>query len=116
MKTVDVNLAERSYQIHIGSGLVPRAADFIAPLLKRHRVAIVTDENVAKRFMLSVLMWLPPSWRFCVAITVAPKYGNNLFFPNAFLLCEPAPIAVLQRNAHLGDNCVTVPAGRRSKP
>jgi 3-dehydroquinate synthase len=47
MKTVDVNLAERSYQIHIGSGLVPRAADFIAPLLKRHRVAIVTDENVA---------------------------------------------------------------------
>ncbi|NDI06457.1 MAG: 3-dehydroquinate synthase [Rhodobacteraceae bacterium] len=47
MKTVDVNLEERAYQIHIGLGLVSNAADFIAPLLKRQRVAIVTDENVA---------------------------------------------------------------------
>ena len=47
MKAVDVNLGERAYQIHIGSGLIADAADFIAPLLKRQRVAIVTDENVA---------------------------------------------------------------------
>ena len=47
MKTVDVNLGERAYQIHIGSGLIANAASFIAPLLKRQRVAIVTDENVA---------------------------------------------------------------------
>ena len=47
MKAVDVNLGERAYQIHIGSGLNADAADFIAPLLKRQRVAIVTDENVA---------------------------------------------------------------------
>jgi 3-dehydroquinate synthase len=47
MKTVDVNLGERAYQIHIGSGLISNAADFIAPLLKRQRVAIVTDANVA---------------------------------------------------------------------
>jgi 3-dehydroquinate synthase len=47
MKTVDVNLGERAYQIHIGSGLVSTTADFVAPLLQRHRVAIVTDENVA---------------------------------------------------------------------
>ena len=47
MKTVDVNLGERAYQIHIGSGLISNAAGFVAPLLKRQRVAIVTDENVA---------------------------------------------------------------------
>ena len=47
MKTVDVNLGERAYQIHIGSGLIFNAAEFITPLLKRQRVAIVTDENVA---------------------------------------------------------------------
>src|SRR6056300_226726 len=47
MKTVDVNLGERAYQIHIGSGLIANATGFIAPLLKRQRVAIVTDENVA---------------------------------------------------------------------
>ena len=47
MKTVDVNLGERAYQIHIGSDLIYNAADLIAPLLKRQRVAIVTDENVA---------------------------------------------------------------------
>ena len=33
MKTVDVNLGERAYQIHIGSGLIANAAGFIAPLL-----------------------------------------------------------------------------------
>ena len=48
MKTVDVNLGERAYQIHIGSGLIANAAGIIAPLLKRQRVAIVTDENVAE--------------------------------------------------------------------
>ena len=47
MKTVDVNLGERAYQIHIGSGLIANATGFIAPLLKRQRVAIVTDEKVA---------------------------------------------------------------------
>lgn len=47
METVHVGLGERAYDIHIGPGLLPRAGELIAPLLKRKRVAVITDENVA---------------------------------------------------------------------
>ncbi|MDQ7070808.1 MAG: 3-dehydroquinate synthase [Rhodobacterales bacterium] len=45
---VHVNLAERSYDIHIGPGLLERSGALIAPLLERPKVAVVTDENVAE--------------------------------------------------------------------
>lgn len=44
---VPVALAERSYEILIGQGLLQQTGELIAPLLKRDFVAIVTDENVA---------------------------------------------------------------------
>ncbi len=47
METVHVDLADRSYDIHIGQGLLGRAGEFLAPMLSRPRVAILTDENVA---------------------------------------------------------------------
>ncbi|MDZ7280710.1 3-dehydroquinate synthase [Sphingomonas sanguinis] len=46
MKTVTVSLGDRSYPIHIKAGLLPRAADYLAPLSRGRRMAIVTDENV----------------------------------------------------------------------
>jgi 3-dehydroquinate synthase len=47
METVHVGLAGREYDIHIGPGLLARSGELIRPLLKRPRVAIVSDENVA---------------------------------------------------------------------
>lgn len=47
METVHVGLEGRAYDIHIGPGLLARSGALIAPLLRRPRVAIVTDENVA---------------------------------------------------------------------
>lgn len=47
LEIVNVELAERSYQIKIGTGLIERAGAEIAPLLQRPRVAVVSDENVA---------------------------------------------------------------------
>jgi 3-dehydroquinate synthase len=47
METVHVGLEGREYDIHIGPGLLARAGELISPLLKRPRVAIVSDENVA---------------------------------------------------------------------
>jgi 3-dehydroquinate synthase len=44
---VRVDLAGRSYPIEIGRGLIPRAAEWIAPLGRNRRYLIVTDENVA---------------------------------------------------------------------
>ena len=46
-RTVPVALGARSYEVRIGPGLIDSAADEIAPLLGRPRVAILTDERVA---------------------------------------------------------------------
>jgi 3-dehydroquinate synthase len=45
--TVDVALGPRSYEVRIGSGLIARAGAEIAPLLRRPRVAVLTEERVA---------------------------------------------------------------------
>jgi 3-dehydroquinate synthase len=50
-ETVPVVLGDRSYDIHIGDGLLSHAADIVAPLLKRPITAIVTDENVAEHHL-----------------------------------------------------------------
>ncbi|MBO6854288.1 MAG: 3-dehydroquinate synthase [Marivivens sp.] len=48
IQTVHVGLPGREYDIRIGRGLLDRAFEEIAPLLRRPRVAILTDENVAR--------------------------------------------------------------------
>ncbi|MFN7267812.1 MAG: 3-dehydroquinate synthase, partial [Cereibacter sp.] len=45
--TVPVALGARSYEVRIGPGLIDRAGAQLAPLLRRPRVAVVTDETVA---------------------------------------------------------------------
>ncbi len=47
MNTVAVNLGARSYKVDIGPGLIAEAGTRIAPFLKRPRVAVVTDDQVA---------------------------------------------------------------------
>ena len=49
--TVRVALAERSYDVLIGPGLLARAAGLMAERLPARRIAIVTDENVAARHL-----------------------------------------------------------------
>ncbi len=43
---VHVPLGARAYDVHVAPGLVARAGGLIAPLLRRPRVAVVTDEAV----------------------------------------------------------------------
>lgn len=47
-KTVSVNLPGREYDVVIGPNLLDQAATLIAPLLRRPKVAILTDETVAQ--------------------------------------------------------------------
>jgi 3-dehydroquinate synthase len=44
---VPVALGARSYEVRIGAGLIDRAGAEIAPLLRRKKAAIITDETVA---------------------------------------------------------------------
>ena len=46
-ETVHVPLGARAYDIRIGAGLLARAGAEIAPLLRRPRIAVVTEERVA---------------------------------------------------------------------
>jgi 3-dehydroquinate synthase len=45
---VNVDLGSRSYDIKIGGGLVARAGELIAPVLKQKRAVVVTDAHVAR--------------------------------------------------------------------
>lgn len=54
-ETVTVNLGSRSYAVRIGTGLLDRVGDELAPLLARPRVAIITDENVAAAHLPGLL-------------------------------------------------------------
>src|SRR5262249_27025553 len=46
-ETIRVGLGERSYDVVVGARGLARAGALIRPLLKRARVAVVTDETVA---------------------------------------------------------------------
>jgi 3-dehydroquinate synthase len=49
--TVTVDLGKRSYDIIIGRGLIARAGDLLAPILKQKRVFVVTDAHVAPHYL-----------------------------------------------------------------
>jgi 3-dehydroquinate synthase len=46
-----VNLAERSYDILVGPGLIAEAGGEIAPLMRRKQAVVVTDETVAPHYL-----------------------------------------------------------------
>jgi 3-dehydroquinate synthase len=45
-ESLRVELGARSYEVRVGRGLIARAGAEIAPLLRRPRVAVITDETV----------------------------------------------------------------------
>lgn len=49
-RTLEVSLAERSYQIHVGPGLL-RRADMLLPALKAKKAVVVTNETVAPLYL-----------------------------------------------------------------
>lgn len=50
MQTVNVQLADRSYPIHIGSGLLSQV-DIVSPYLAKARVVIITNDVVAPLYL-----------------------------------------------------------------
>lgn len=69
-ETVHVDLGARSYDVLIGPGLLTRSGALIAPLLRRPRVAIVTDENVGRLHLAALCAGLQKSGIFSVALTL----------------------------------------------
>jgi 3-dehydroquinate synthase len=78
-ETVPVVLGDRSYDIHIGDGLLSHAADIVAPLLKRPLTAIVTDENVAEHHLAALERALAAKGIRSTAIVMPPGEGTKSF-------------------------------------
>ncbi len=53
-ESIAVDLGPRSYAVRVGTGLIARAGAEIAPLLHRRRVAVITDETVARHHLAAL--------------------------------------------------------------
>ena len=72
MDVVPVALDTRAYEVRIGAGLLGWAGAEIAPLLRRKRVAVVTDETVAARHLAALEAALAAEGITMVSLALPP--------------------------------------------
>jgi 3-dehydroquinate synthase len=105
MKTVTVELGARTYPIHIEAGLLARAGEFLAPLAKGRRVAIVTDENLAVH-LATVQASLTAAGIASEAIVLTPGEGSKSW-ATLEMLCD----RLLGLGVERGDHVVALGGG-----
>ena len=74
---VQVALGARSYQVRIGPGLISRAGQEIAPLLKRPRVAIITEARVADLHLAELQLGLATEGIASEALVLPPGEASK---------------------------------------
>ncbi|NUB43167.1 3-dehydroquinate synthase [Fertoebacter nigrum] len=74
---VPVALGARSYEVRIGAGLIDRAGVEMAPLLRRRRVAVVTDETVAAHHLMRLSAALEAEGIAMTALALPPGEGTK---------------------------------------
>ncbi|MBA5778970.1 3-dehydroquinate synthase [Stappia sp. F7233] len=105
-QTVRVELGERSYDILVGRGLIASAGDEIARLLSGGRVAVITDDNVAKAQLPALKASLDAAGIGHVTFAVKPGEPSKRF--STFeQLCDQVLEARLER----GDAIVALGGG-----
>ena len=89
---VSVSLGDRAYDVRIGAGLLGQAGAYIAPLLSRPIVAVITDESVAKLHLATLRASLAASGIEINALVLPPgettKDWSNLSRVVDWLLSE----------------------------
>ncbi len=75
LRTLNVDLGERSYPIHIGSGLLGQA-DLLAPFIGGQQVMVVSNETVAPLYMERLLPGLQGFQVQQVILPDGEKYKN----------------------------------------
>ncbi|RLL74899.1 3-dehydroquinate synthase [Ochrobactrum soli] len=104
--TVPVSLGERSYDILIGKGLVDRAGAEVAKRLKGARVAIVTDENVARVHLERLRTSFGNAGIEATPVIVAPGEKSK-----SFATLETVTNAILAARLERGDALVAFGGG-----
>ncbi len=74
---VHVDLGSRSYDVLVGQGLLTQAAELISPLLRRKRVAIVTDDTVAALHIMTLVDALEAQGISVSAMTIPPGESSK---------------------------------------
>ncbi len=77
--TLNVELAARTYPIHIGPGLLNEAATLIRTATPAQHVALVTDETVARHYRETVQDNLAAAGFRVTVLTVAPGEPSKCF-------------------------------------
>lgn len=86
-ETIHVDLGARSYDVHVGAGLLARAGELIAPFAPTRRVFIVTDRNVSKKHRPALAQALDAAGLQNWTITLAPGERSKSF-EGLELLCR----------------------------
>ncbi|MEG8041405.1 3-dehydroquinate synthase [Sphingomonas faeni] len=105
MKTVTVELGSRTYPIHIEAGILARAGEFLAPLAKGRRVAIVTDKNLSVH-LATLQTSLTAADIASEAIVLAPGEGSKSW-ATLETLCD----RLLELGVERGDHVVALGGG-----
>lgn len=74
---VPVALGARSYEVRIGDGLLANAAEQIGPLLRRRRVAIITDDTVAAYHLVGLAECLEAQGIAVTALSIPPGEASK---------------------------------------
>jgi 3-dehydroquinate synthase len=98
--TVPVELGQRRYDISIGSGLLPNAAELLSGQLGRKKTAIVTDANVAKHHLETLLISLDAANIKHSAIIMTPGEATKSYAGLAEV-CDKLLAAGIERKDHI---------------
>nr|WP_298098448.1 3-dehydroquinate synthase [uncultured Shinella sp.] len=96
-RTVRVELADRSYDILIGPGLIAAAGREIASRLKGRKIAVITDENVAPIYLDNFLAALKVEDIDAVSL-VLPAGEKTKSFEHLISVCDSVLAARIERN------------------
>ena len=96
-RLVRVPLCDRSYDILIGPGLIARAGREIAARVKGRRAAIITDENVAPRYLEALTASLAAEG-ITVTSLVLPAGEKTKSFEHLMAVCDKVLEARIERN------------------
>ena len=105
MRTIEVALGARSYPVEIGEGLLSGAGERLAPLVRRPRVAIVTDENVGAH-LATLRTSLAAAGIASEALVLPPGEGSKSWATLA-RLCD----WLLEQGVERGDHVIALGGG-----
>ena len=94
MRTLNVELGERAYPIHIGRGLL--SSDLLASVIRGRQVLVVTNDRIAPLYLEKVLAQLSD---FEVATVILPDGENRKQIDTLDLIFSEALERRFSRNA-----------------